>query len=608
MQALLCLLLAAHAFGQTADEYAAVLARHGVAADALASYGLKLEDGRCVRLKDSAAVTLDELDALLPPPPVAPAAAPKQEPQRLPSLEVQSLDRMFDGSARSVVAVEEAPAPQAQAWEEPAFEGDFSRIRSDLADAKRRKRALNSLSSRFAKDETSPTGLTADAPEALRALADALHAGDGGPAAAGELRRELALVANLKEEQKTAFARELRSARLVYVALSRSNAAHALDASLYFKRLEALLAERNLSLPDFIAAEDPAGRDAARFFLRAHAYDLLLPRLNAHPQEAGALAAWLFPDGGEAVVRERASQLEGLMTQLAAQGRRSGALAAFVTGLEARAAGASPALARRIAAYLAVNERLLPKTLRPGVDALKPLLPSGLLEDAGLVPSEPYDLWPSDRWTFASHFASTGNFKAFLTSFQARGYALEPGATAREAALSKDFGGLTVRLTARLYPGDEEGFLRGEEAKRYLAAVRRDLRDPAVQGVMLRNHAQFRVVNLFDAKVTPGKLLLDGACRSAWDLQTLRRRCPTCSFIVNTGTGVGKVNGAAVAAVVEGLARGDGWSEIGEQWARSMPRTAARIQGPWTPPYAEALTALEASEKEAPASGAPAAR
>lgn len=604
---------------------AAVMRDRVVDEAALVVYGLALREGLCYRLGPAGRTTGEpltdaELRGLLAPRSASGGSTrrtilpgenePRANAKALPLAEITplSLDTLFDHmAARPTLAAPAAdlaasaapappPAPRAEPWKEPAFDESWAAVQSGFQDPKTRARALNALSRRFRADEDSATGLAEDAPEALRLLALELHEGRGGPASAAELRRELALVSELQPEQKAAFAAQLKSPLPVYVALSRSHAPHALDSRLYFKRLGALLAGRGLTLPQFVADEDPAGRHAAEFFLRCHAYDLLIPRLNAHPGEAAALAAWLFPDD-TAPVRAHAAQLEGLMTQLASQGRRTGALEGFFEGLEARAAAAPEPAARRVAAYAKVNEKLLPRSWRPRVAALAARLPAGLLEAEGLAPVEPYDQWPSDRWTFVLHFASTDGYKGFLTNFRARGWSPDG-----PDAVSKDYdGGLTIRLEARLHPGDKDGFLRGAEAAKYLADVKRDLRDPAVQGVILRNHAQFRIVALFDRRVTPGKLLLDGACRSAWDLQALRRACPTCSFIVNTGTGYGRINGEAVAAVVDGLGRREDWAAIGAAWAANMPKTAARIQGPWTPPFEQAVAVLDAEETAASA-------
>jgi hypothetical protein len=348
-------------------------------------------------------------------------------------------------------------------------------------------------------------------------------------------------------------------------------------------------------LSGFLIEQDPEGRRSADFLLRAHAYDALVPHLDGRPAEAGKIAPLLFPAGRAADVREHADALEGLLLQLAVKGRSGGAAARFTKSLIEYAATAPPEEARRIAVYLKLNEAILPRSIRPSLSALDPLLPPGVLEDAGLNPPEPRESWPVYQWTFALHFASTDTYRGWVSRFTARGWA--PETVGSDPALSQDFNGLHVVLVAKIYQGDEDAFLRGAEAERFLSSVRRDLRDPAVQGVILRTHSQFRISNLFDKKVNPGKLLLDGACRSAWDLRELRRRCPSCQFIVNTGTGRGRLNNDAVIAVVEGLARDLDWAEIGAEFARSSPSTSARIQGPWTPPFAEALRVLEKRER-----------
>ncbi|MCX5790524.1 MAG: hypothetical protein NTX64_18785 [Elusimicrobia bacterium] len=619
--------------------YQQVLARHALDYEGLRAKGFVLRQDRVYRAgaggeAQGQEVSPQELEALLSGKgpaaeriearqPALAALGARLDPSRL------NAGQIFDGAvapgAAAVATAETlgaavpaaAPIPAAaatppsesslalsspQPYKEPPCDPALKPLARDLWSAKRRARALRGLENRFQPDEDSDTGLSPQAPEALRLVAAAVHEGKGGPEAPAVLRRMLARVAGLDPDQKDAFVAGINSPLAAYVILGRSRAPHAYESRLYFQRMVELLDGRRLT--DFVREQDPAGKTSTNFFLRVHAYDSLIPYLNQKPAEAAALAEFLFPDGPTRALRERAAQLEGLMTQLAVQGRRSGALDSFVLGLEGLAAASSPGLARRIALYLQINEALLPKRLRADVESLAGRFPSGLLDDAGLAPSDPHDDWPADHWRFALHFASTSSYKGWLSSFLALGYQREPAEDGLEVSKHFDgpdpgLGGLTVTVHATLYPGDKEGFLRGAEAKRFLAAVSRDLRDPDIQGVILRNHAQFRIANLIGKSVTPGKLLIDGACRSAWDLQDLRRKCPTCRFVVNTGTGYGAITNDAAVAVIEGLARGDGWEEIGEAWQRKNPRSSARIQGPWTPAFDEALRLLD--KQEAPA-------
>ncbi len=549
-----------------------VLARRGVDASLLGSLGLSCSSERCRRLDAHGRLvppdlSPDDLDVLLAER-LLDAQGPRREERLRPvqlalTLKPESpsatLNSLYDGQvAPAAAAVIAAPPKQA--------------VRAAAA----------------------TDGNPQPSAETLQAAARALY--DGDPKAAVALRRQLALAAALPAEEKPAFARAIDDPLVVYVALGRTRVPHSEDAQLYFRRMTQLLDARGRTLTGFISEVDPKARYAAFFLLRAHSYDALLPYLNRRPDEAGEIVDFLFPDK-PAELRAHAAQLEGLLTQLAARGRASGALESFVDRLQARAELAPPRAAARIALYLKLNEGLLPKALRPQADALSRFLPPGFLDEAGLAPPSPAELWPSDRWTFALHFASTGAFTTWIDRFEERGYRVVERDAAR-AVLSRDFDGREVRLIGRLHPGDEQGFLRGTQARGFLSAVARELRDPGIQGVILRNHAQFSALALIDARTTAGKLLLDGSCRSAWDLQALRRRCPTCSFVVNTGTGFGRINNAAVAAVIEGLARGDDWSQIAAQWQRVMPRDASRMQGPWTPAYDEALAALDARERK----------
>ena len=588
----------------------AVLARRRLDEPALRVLGYVLEGPAARRVSpegvpDGPPLTAEQLDERLAalergelPPRVLP-------PVRLPpviklDLAPLALGALYDG--RQAVAGSEVAVPQTVVplpafmppYQEAPFDASWSQVESDFKSAKTRNRAVKALSARFQKDPAAPTGLSADASEALRLLARELHEGRGNDAAAVELKRELSAAAMLRDAQKFEFAVKV-SPLTVFVALSRSRASHSLDSRLYFETMVRRLEAEGRTVSGFLAEQDPLARRSADFLLRAHAYDALIPYLERRPVEGGAIAPLLFPPGRASEVRARADALEGLLLQLAVRGRAGGAAALFTKALIAHAAAAPPDEARRIAVYLKLNEAILPRGVRPALSALDPLLPPGVLEDAGLVPAAPRGSWPADKWTFTLHFASAETYKSWLSRFLARGYAYTT--VGNEPALTKDFNGLAVVLIAKVYRGDDDDFLRDTEAARFLSSVRADLRDPSVQGVILRTHAQFRIANLFDKKVVPGKLLLDGACRSAWDLRELRRRCPTCQFILNTGTGRAKLNNDAVIAVVEGLARDLDWNEIGAEFARSSPSTSARIQGPWTPPFAEALRVLEERER-----------
>lgn len=589
-------LLSTGAWAQQGDPYRAVLEKRRLDEPALNSLGFVLEHGSARHIHEAQRLTPEQLDArlasleqkqnALPPP-------PKLVPPLVPSLNavLAAFDTKQDSAVAAPVVVAAVPVPVV--YQEPPFDPSWEKIETGFKNPKTRPSAVKALKQRFKKDPASPTGLTEDAPEALRLLAREIHEGRGGPDAAVELKRQLATAANLTNEQKFAFAPKLTSPVTVFVALARSRATHSLDSRLYFARMIKMLDAEGRTLSGFLREQDPKSERSADFLLRAHSYDALIPHLDLRPTEACAIAPLLFPrvDG----IKGRADALQGFLLQLTLRGKANGSGAQFTRALIDHALTAPPELGRRIAVYLKLNEALLHRTMRPSLTAIEHLIPSGVLEDAGLVPPQPRESWPIDNWTFNLHFASTESYAGWRSRFLARGYV--PASVNGEPALTKDFNGLRVMLVAFIYSGDDDDFLRGAEAQRFLANVTKDLRSPFVQGVILRTHAQFRISNLFDKKVTPNKLFLDGACRSAWDLRELRKRCPSCQFIVNTGTGRGKLNNDTVISVVEGLANDLDWPEIGEQFRRSSPSTSARIQGPWTPPFAEALRVLEERER-----------
>ncbi len=599
--------------------FQAVLKNHSLNADQLKTLGFVIQNKRCLRLDTSGqpmepALSPSQLDALLT------AFFPRKKIQKntaIPDLKLSSnaapeLSTLYDGRKKTAAStpVRVSPAsgrnpsllalPTAASrtpWREPVFDPSWRPIAKALWSRRYSARGLKALSRRFSIDENAPTGLSADSPEALRLLTLALHENKGHPKAlTEELRWQLVRIADLKDEQKLLLAQKIISPRTVYVMLSRKFASHSMESRLLFWHMQALLHDSGRTITDFIAEEDPKNHFAQVFLLRAQAYDVLIPYLRENPAEAATVVPLLFPAQRPQDIRRYASQLEGLMPQLSPQRRDSRALENFIQALEKEATENPGAAARRIALFLKVNESLLPAKDKPRIDSLAQSLPPDLLRQIGGSPQAPYDSWPKDRWTFSFHFASTDNYKSWLSTFQARGYELTPPSINKALAVAKNFDGLKVTLAATLYPGDKEGFLRGSEKNRFLAAVSRDLRDPQVQGVILRNHAQFPLVNLVKKGITPGKFVMDGSCRSAWDLQRLRRLCPSCSFILNTGTGYAQTNTKTFIPLVEGLARHATWEEIG----RSLPKSSTRIQGPWTPSFTGALRALEENEKDSP--------
>jgi len=503
------------------------------------------------------------------------------------------LDKIYDSSASgadSAPVVVAGPATDPLA--EPEFDESWAPIARGLwAGPKAQQSALAKLSARYALDEESLTGLSVDSPEALRLLATAIHAHKGGVKAFPELTRELKLVADLKLVKKTAFAASLVSALPVYVAISASHASHFTDAQAYFKRMTSLLDRSKTPVSQYIARIDPEERYAAAFLLRLHAYDALVGYLNRRPAEAKAVAAYLISEKRPDLIRERAAQIEAFTVQLAAYGRDSHAIDQFGEGLLDQAKNAKPAVGRRAALLLKLNEGLWPRYKGRIAEAAE-LLPEEVLADERLTSPTPYSYWPEDRIALTIHFPRKDSYADWLKYFTQRGYAV--GKTGPEGVeLTKRAGSVTVSMLAKMYTGDEEGFLGGPEKERFLKAVSRDLRDPAVQGVVVRTHAQFFYPAMFGKSVTKGKFWLDGSCRGSWYAEDLEKRCPTCSPVGNAATGMGEVTNPALYAIVEGLAARKDWAGIGKDLKAALPKAASRFMGPWTPRFHTALDLLK---------------
>ena len=404
----------------------AVLDRHALGPEGLPPLGLALEGGQVLRLDSGGRpqqppMSAEELELWLAAraeaarTSAAPAGAwtTRVGPVAIPQLDF-SMNAPAPAAPQSVFPpVSLPPQIPRQPWVEPEFSEDWKAVAKDLWSAKNAKRGLKILAARSGKDETTETGLAEGAGEALRLLTLAVHEGKGGPEAEVELRRLLTRIANLSTAQKLAFAPQVASPLTAFVALSRSRAPHSLDARLYFERMTHLLEGTGSTVTEFVKEVDPKLVHAGEFLLKAHAYDALLPYLKRKPSEAEALAPMLFPEDRPKEIRGHASALEGLMTQLSAQGRKSGALERFVQGLEAHAGVSSEKTARRVAAYLAVNEELPGRWFRPCAAWRLSRGPLGRgrahpARSAGAMAQGPLDL----RSPFRQHRELCGLFRA----------------------------------------------------------------------------------------------------------------------------------------------------------------------------------------------------
>ena len=530
------------------------------------------------------------------PPPIR-ARAEIRVPRIQPgSKELQhTLDHFYDRAAASAASA----LPHAGTTDATAGEGITDPLQEPPFDATWDSLTLSEAASRFDKDETTTTGLSEDAPEALRWLANRIYEHKGGKASFNELTRELKLIAGLKDEQKFAFVSQLRSPMPVYVSLAASHATHSLEARAEVQRMTALLGKSGLTISDFIAAKDSEERFAASFILRAHSYDALIPYLKTRPEEGKAIARYLFSEKRPEVIRDRAAVIESFAVQLAAYDRK--AFDRFGVGLLEQAEDKDSKVARRAALLLKLNESLWPR-YAARIDAAAADLPPALFDDPRLVPATPYPFWPKDHIKVTLHFAAqpkealkpgeSTSYAEWLAFFKARGFAI--GTLGPDGVeMIKTIDGVTLALVAKVYTGDEEGFLVGKEKERFLADIQHDLRDPEVQGVAARSHAQFFFPAMFGKSVTKGKFWFDGACRGSWYAEDLEKRCPTCSAAGNSGTGRGQVNDKALLAILEGLVRREEWEAIGKDLKTALPAANSRFFGPWTPRYHTALDLLK---------------
>ena len=268
--ALACVLSAGLAFSVQAaqtdipPDYEPVLSRRSLDLAGLKAQGFDFVEGRCrsARGEDLNPQQLDErLEALSTQAAVALAAGLKRTaPFSLPA-SVLALQEAQAYGVFSAPQEPEEPAP----WQEPVFDPSWRKASAQLWSKKDQGKGIQALASRFTEAEGTETGLSEDAPEALRLLTLAIKDGKGGDKAYKELNRQLRMVADRLPEQKEAFAAQLRSPWTVYAVLGASHAPHSLDAQLYFKAMEKHLDDSGLTLSAFMADQDPKGRLASSF-------------------------------------------------------------------------------------------------------------------------------------------------------------------------------------------------------------------------------------------------------------------------------------------------------------------------------------------------------
>ncbi|MBI4345905.1 MAG: hypothetical protein HY553_03555 [Elusimicrobia bacterium] len=497
-----------------------------------------------------------------------------------------------------------APAPEAPAgpsWpQDPTFEL-LARLDPRLAPAAwglfagpaaARKAAALELSGHFVASDTL-TGLCPEAPDTLWVLSEAIRRRAGMPAVMDQLYRNLRLLAELEDYEKDDFVDQLPDPLAIYVPLAISHTPHVRESRRMFAQFRRLLAPAGETVTGWIREHDPELRFAPSFLLRLNAYEALVPYLRDHPPEARGIAPMVFLEKRADAVDLTADQIQNIFDSLASDPKGRESLAAFAEGSLTQLAMASGPVREKITLFLHLNWKKLPPEAREAAEfVIGPPREDPEGKPSPRVPP-PYSEWPKDEWRFSQHFAEEVDLRDWERFFLAKGYKREPADEEATVLARQVPGGPRLVLTGYVYTSLETGMLVGPTLRRFQAALARDVRDPAVQGVFVRAHAQFPRTPAF-ANAKPGpKLWYDGSCRGAWDLNRLSALCPQCALVGNVGSGRGAVNNPMIWALLEGLARREDWDRLADRVKAAVPEYHTRLIGPWTTPFSRELKTLK---------------
>lgn len=458
------------------------------------------------------------------------------------------------------------------------------------------KTAALELAGHFVASDTL-TGLCPEAGDTLWVLSEAIRLRRGGKAALDQMYTDLRRAADLEDYEKDDFVDSLQDPIAMYVPLAISHSPHVHEARRMFERMRKMVKAQGMTLTEWIAKNDPDLRFAPGFLLRLNAYEVLVPYLRANPEEARAAAPMIFPQRRAWRVDLTADEIQNVFDSLRAGPKGEEALTAFVEGCLTQITMSAGPEREKLSLFLRLNwDRLPPETREAAAFVIG--APEGLVAQstATLRVPTPYDLWPAKEWRFTLHFADEKDLALWQGYFQARGFRPEPAAEAVALAKQVPHGPRLVLLGYH-YASLDTGMMFGPALKRFQQSLARDLKDPAVQGVVIRAHAQFSRTPAFRGAQPGPKLWYDGSCRGAGDLAKLAVLCPDCVLVGNVGSGRGWVNNPMIWALVEGLARHEDWDQLGARIKAAVGSQSTRLIGPWSTPFSQELKTLKKKPK-----------
>lgn len=454
------------------------------------------------------------------------------------------------------------------------------------------KMAAQELAGHFVASDTL-TGLCPEAPDTLWALSEAVRHKAALQTALAQLYRDLHQLANLEDYEKDDFVDQLPDPAAIYVPLAVSHAPHVRESRRMFAQFRRLLAPGGRSVTEWIQGNDPEFRFAPAFLLRLNAYEALVPYLREHPQEARAVVPMIFLEKRADAVDLSADQIQNIFDSLSSDARGREALIEFAEGCVTQLAMASGPVRDKITLFLHLNWQRLPVEAR---EAAAFVIGAPREEGEREAAPPPYERWPKAEWRFTQHFAEETDLKEWERYFRAKGYRREDSDDDAVVLSRQVPQGPRLVLRSYAYASLETGMMFGPALRRFQAALARDVRDPEVQGVFVRAHAQFPRTPTF-SKGKPGpKLWYDGSCRGAWDLNRLSSLCPECALVGNVGSGRSSVNNPMIWALLEGLARREAWGELAKRIKAAVPEHHTRLVGPWTTPFSRELKTLKESK------------
>jgi len=347
---------------------------------------------------------------------------------------------------------------------------------------------------------------------------------------------------------------------------------HSDSAALIYARYKELTAAGQPGLGAFLA--DPAVNSETKSTLldRLTRYRFIGPELERDEQFRHVLPKVLFAKGSQ--VR---SQTVFSVAVLAAGIPK----ADFAKNSMDFIRSSSAADARSAVAFFLLHPQMLTAAQRSELETRRDGLDDDLRRSLAAHRARPpvYDTWPKSGLEAALVFTQAGHADNFFRTLTRLGYSRARTRDGNQLFTRGGPGG-TIRITATVFPSDEEGWAEDRAAVGKAIVAR--MSDPKYQVVIYRGHVGDYGAPVRDEQFK-SKVFIDLACDSEDTSDRILASCHNCAFFGTNQTAEGAINNQFLPQALSALAARESYAQMSARFEKSMPKLFSRFTGTWSP-------------------------